>query len=320
MYLGELSVKNPLLVILGPTASGKTKLAVSIAAKLNAEIISADSRQVFRGMDIGTGKDLSEYTYHGQKIPYHLIDIKNAGDRYHVDEFKNNFYHTFSDLTAAGKLPILCGGTGMYIHSVLQNHAFTSIPVDPNLRSMLSLKPASELNSILDDFDAAFTEHADRSTVKRLIRAIEIATYLKSNLLPEVRRPDLNIHVVGLLDDVERRREKIRLRLEMRLDEGMIEEVRNLLASGVSAEMLCFYGLEYKIVVSYLQGRVSYTDMKSQLYFGICQYAKRQMTFFRKMEKDGVNIHWYQADINVEVLGDRILNDLSGSFFASERN
>ncbi|MGN7204258.1 tRNA (adenosine(37)-N6)-dimethylallyltransferase MiaA [Pedobacter sp. SAFR-022] len=311
----ESKIANPLVVILGPTASGKTKLAVSVSAALDAEIISADSRQVFRGMDIGTGKDLTEYNYHGINIPYHLIDIKDAGERYHVDEFKNDFFEVFQQLTRRKKLPLLCGGTGMYIHSVLQNHAYTSIPVDLDLRSTLLVKTQQELNTVLDQFALENTEHADRSTRKRLIRAIEVATFLASNKLELVPRPEISPYIIGLYDDVGTRREKIHKRLERRLDEGMIEEVAGLLESGVSAEMLCFYGLEYKIVVSYLKHQVSYADMKTQLYNGICQYAKRQMTFFRKMEKDGVNIHWYQADIDPENLREQVLNDIKSNFF-----
>jgi len=314
MSTAALKVTPPLLVILGPTASGKTRLAVSVAAALNAEIISADSRQVFRGMDIGTGKDLSEYNHQRINVPYHLIDIKDAGERYHVDEFKQDFFDVFQQITSAGKLPVLCGGTGMYIHSILQNHAYTSIPVNAELRTTLHGKTQAELNAILNSFPLESTAHADRSTVKRLIRAIEVATYLGTNELEVVQRPEIRPYVVGLFDDVSVRREKINKRLEKRLDEGMIEEVAGLLESGVPAEMLSFYGLEYKIVVSYLTQQVSYTDMKAQLYNGICQYAKRQMTFFRKMEKDGVNIHWYQADMDPEILSRQVLNDVRDNF------
>ena len=314
MLAAKLKVTNPLLVILGPTASGKTRLAVSISAALGAEIISADSRQVFRGMNIGTGKDLSEYNHQGINVPYHLIDIKNAGERYHVDEFKNDFYDVFQTIISAGKLPVLCGGTGMYIHSVLQNHAYTSIPIDVELRNRLYSKTSQELNAILNTFPDKSTKHADRSTDKRLVRAIEVATFLSLNELEIVQRPEIMPYVIGLFDDVSIRREKINERLERRLYEGMIEEVVALLNSGVSAEMLSFYGLEYKIVVSYLKHQISYPDMKIQLYNGICQYAKRQMTFFRKMEKDGVNIHWYQADIDPEKLFGKVLEDIKAEF------
>lgn len=314
---GRQSVSsNPLMVILGPTASGKTRLAVALAGALDAEIISADSRQVFKGMDIGTGKDLLEYNYEGRTVPYHLIDIKNAGERYHVDEFKNDFFRVFEQLSSANILPILCGGTGMYIHSVLQNHDYTAIPVNAELRTLLSGHSSAALNEILDQFPIVTTQHADRSTLKRMIRAIEIATFLSSNTLEIKPYPNVSPYVIGLIDDVDTRREKIHARLNKRLDGGMIEEVKGLIASGVPAEMLEFYGLEYKIIVSYLQQQISLAEMKMQLYHGICQYAKRQMTFFRKMEKDGVNIHWYQADIGFDILKDQVLNDYLKSFSA----
>lgn len=310
----EELTSNPLLVVLGPTASGKTRLAVALAATLGAEIISADSRQVFTGMDIGTGKDLLEYDYNGRHIPYHLIDIKPAGERYHVDAFKNDFYKAYNELSAANILPILCGGTGMYIHSVLQNLAFTAVPLNNDLRTALAGMSLSALVAKLEQFPEALTAHADRSTVKRIIRAIEVATFLKSNTLEAPETPLFRPFVVGLMDDVQTRRQRIGIRLEKRLAGGMIEEVEGLLASGVSAEMLSFYGLEYKIIVSYLQQKVSLSEMKLQLYNGICQFAKRQMTFFRKMEKDGVKIHWYQADIETELLKVQVMKDFIKAF------
>ena len=301
----------PLLIVLGPTASGKTKLAVALAAALDGEIISADSRQVFRGMDIGTGKDLSEYSYKEKQIPYHNIDIKAAGERYHVDEFKRDFAVAYRNILQARRLPILCGGTGMYIHSLLQNHAYTSVPVNPGLRDTLLDKSQEELTMMLQRFPLELRAHADLSTKKRLIRAIEVASYLSENQLVKEVPLQANPFVVGLLDDVDVRRKKIRRRLDLRLQNGMVEEVEGLLKAGVDAEMLRFYGLEYKIIVSYLQHELSYKEMEEQLYNGICQYAKRQMTFFRKMEKDGVNIHWYQADIDTELLKNTILADFS---------
>lgn len=305
---------NPLLVVLGPTASGKTRLAVSLAGTLGAEIISADSRQIFRGMDIGTGKDLTEYNYKGQEIRYHLIDIKRAGERYNVDAFKKDFYKVHTELSEKGILPILCGGTGMYIHSLLQHQPFTAVPVNQRLREELSGTPIPALIARLEQLPKSLRAHADRSTAKRLIRAIEIGTFLSSNKLDTVEPPAFSSFVVGLVDDVQIRRKKIELRLERRLKEGMIDEVKGLLRSGVSPEMLIFYGLEYKIIVSYLQQKISLTEMRTQLFNGICQFAKRQMTFFRKMEKDGVNIHWYQADIDPQILQEQVLADFRKEF------
>lgn len=304
---------SPLLIVLGPTASGKTKLAVQLAATLNGEIISADSRQIFRGMDIGTGKDLAEYVVNGREIPHHLIDIRNAGEKYDVSIFKSDFHVAYKDITQRSMQPILCGGTGMYIHSLLQNHQFTSVPVNPNLRSSLLNVSIEELRSMISAFPPGFTEHADRSTKKRLIRAIEVASFLQSGGTVEESGEKVNAIVIGLTEDVKSRREKIARRLASRFDAGLIEEVDSLLSKGVSPEILTFYGLEYKMVVSYLQHEISKEDLKARLFNGICQYAKRQMTFFRKMEKDGVKIHWYQANRSTTEISNLVLKDLSNS-------
>ncbi len=288
--------QNKLLIILGPTASGKTKLAVGIAEAMDAEIISADSRQVFSGMDIGTGKDLSEYTINGKNIPYHLIDIKNAGEKYNVNQFKEDFYSTYTALRQRNKTAILCGGTGMYIHSLLQNQEYTSIPVDAALRSRLLLLDKERLKTLLSGYPVAFTGHADQSSVKRIIRAIEIAEYLNSNRFITPVYPEIKPVVIGLACDVAKRRARILERLDKRLEQGMIEEVKGLLENGVSREMLTFYGLEYKFVVAYLFKEVTYAELRQKLGIAICQFAKRQMTFFRKMEKDGVKINWLETD------------------------
>lgn len=290
-----MSDKN-LLIVLGSTAVGKTRLAVQLAKGFDGEIISADSRQVFSGMDIGTGKDLSEYVLDGFMVPYHLIDIKNAGEKYNVDCFKDDFYSAFETVTSKHRLPILCGGTGMYIHSLLQNHQLTSIPVNENLRQQLMLLDKEQLKSKLDEFPLALREQADYSSSKRLVRAIEIAQFLSENGKLELqKRPELKPLVIGLFNDVETRRTKIITRLMQRIENGLIEEVQTLLATGVSEEMLVFYGLEYKFVVSYLKNEIDLTTLKERLGIAICQFAKRQMTFFRKMEKDGVQINWIEA-------------------------
>lgn len=288
----------PLLIILGATASGKTKLAVRLAEKLHTEIISADSRQVFRDMDIGTGKDLEEYG----NVPYHLINIRAAGENYNVNAFKDDFYQVYTKLSQQQKLPILCGGTGMYIHSILQNHEFTAIPVNENLRINLSGLSKTELQQNLETYPAASIAHADLSSAKRLIRAIEVAEYLQHHELVVSQRPAINSLVIGLVDEVENRRVKIIKRLHARLEAGLIAEVKALLANGVSAEQLTFYGLEYKFVTAYVKGEMNYNTLVERLSIAICQFAKRQQTFFRKMEKDGVKIQWLPAQEELSFL------------------
>ncbi len=287
--------RKNLLIILGATASGKTNLAVNLAGQLDGEIISADSRQVFKGMNIGTGKDLDSYHIQDQKIPYHLIDIKAAGEKYHVNAFKEDFYQSFQTITSTQKLPILCGGTGMYIHSLLQNHEFTAVPVNMELRGSLQHLTRDQLQQRLATCPTQITAHVDLHSTKRLIRAIEIADYLKNNNFEKQITPALSPIIIGLYNDVETRRIKIIERLNQRLENGLIEEVELLIANGVTEEMLVFYGLEYKFVVAYLNGTLDLESLTERLGIAICQYAKRQMTFFRKMEKDGVRINWIEA-------------------------
>jgi tRNA dimethylallyltransferase len=309
----------PLLIVLGPTASGKTKLAVQLAAAVRGEIISADSRQVFRGMDIGTGKDLAEYQLNGCEIRHHLIDIRNAGEKYDVNSFREDFYSAFSAIFERSNLPILCGGTGMYIHSLLQQHSYTAVPINQDLRLDLIDCSIEELQIRLACFPPSLTQHADQSTKKRLIRAIEIASYFQSGGLIEKERQKIKPTVIGLTEDVASRRKKIATRLAARFEQGLIGEVESLLARGVSAEILTFYGLEYKMVVSYLQHEITLGELEERLYNGICQYAKRQMTFFRKMEKDGVQITWYEADAPAFEIKEMILKDFGGSLKSALR-
>jgi len=294
--------KHPLLIILGPTASGKTKLAVHASLNLGGEIISADSRQVFNGMDIGTGKDLGEYTIGGQAIPYHLINIREAGEQYNVNAFKEDFYTLFEQLTNRGRLPIVCGGTGMYIHSLLQHQPYTAVPVNQVFRDSLPAHDINALRALLAFYPKEVTDHADLSSAKRLVRALEIAEYLNHHTLTTAVAPAMDPLVIGLNGDVELRRSRIFKRLNARFDSGLIEEVAGLLQRGVSADMLIFYGLEYKFVTSYLQNEISLPELKEKLYIAICQFAKRQMTFFRKMEKDGVVINWLDASLETEEL------------------
>ncbi|SFG76694.1 tRNA (adenosine(37)-N6)-dimethylallyltransferase MiaA [Pedobacter insulae] len=286
--------QDPLLVILGATASGKTRLAIALAETLATEIISADSRQVFRGMDIGTGKDLAEFNQ--AKIPFHLIDIREAGESYHVNAFKEDFYAAFRQISEREKIPILVGGTGMYIHSLLQNYEYTAVPKNEELRLALQDFDRIQLLEQIKSYPANLVAHADLSSTKRLIRAIEVADYLKGNTLKTFAKPSINPLVIGLVDELSTRRAKISNRLDLRLKEGLIEEVEMLIARGVSLDKLIFYGLEYKFVALYLMKQIDYQTLKERLTVAIFQFAKRQMTFFRKMEKDGVKIHWLKAD------------------------
>ncbi|WP_461787653.1 tRNA (adenosine(37)-N6)-dimethylallyltransferase MiaA [Pedobacter sp.] len=303
-----------ILIILGATATGKTQLAVHLADVFGGEVISADSRQVFKGMDIGTGKDLHEYEINGKRIVHHLIDIKNAGEKYQVNAFKEDFYRAFEQINRRNNLPILCGGTGMYIHSLLQNHELTAIPVNQLLRDELTLLSKEELQNRIKQFPLALRLHVDYSSAKRLVRAIEVADFLNKNELVDVPRPTLNPVVIGLYNEVETRKHKIAERLRLRLKSGLIEEVEKLIASGVTEDALNFYGLEYKFVVSYIRGEMDFDTMAERLQTAIFQFAKRQMTFFRKMEKDGVAIVWLEAVEN-KALTNKHAVELVNRFF-----
>ena len=291
-----------MITILGPTACGKTALAVSLAAKMGGEIISADSRQVYRGMDIGTGKDLSEYRVDGKQIPYHLIDIEEAGQKYNLFRFQEDFNAAYEDITSRGVQPILCGGTGLYMEAVLKGYALSPVPQDDNLRKKLSTRSLGELKELLIWLKArngsAMHNETDVDTVSRAVRAIEIEFH---NLLHPVdtrRVPAVGSLIVGLDVDRDIRRERITARLKARLEEGMVEEVRGLLEKdGITKEDLMYYGLEYKYVTAYVVGEMSYEDMFNQLEIAIHQFAKRQMTWFRGMERRGFNIHWLDASM-----------------------
>ena len=278
-----------LLIILGPTASGKTKLAVELAKQLNAEIISADSRQVYRHMNIGTGKDLSEY----QDIPYHLIDIVEPREKYNIDLFLKDFEDAYYDIIQRGKRVIVCGGTGFYIQNLLQFRPYTQIPINLELKTELELKDKEALLKILHGMTIPKDFNIDLSSRKRIIRAIEICTYLDRN--PNVNFQEKSTYrykILGLNPEVALRRTRITKRLQQRLDEGMITEVETLLAMGVSYDELEYYGLEYKYISYFLKGEMTYEAFFSKLETEIHRYAKRQMTYFRKMERDGIQINW----------------------------
>lgn len=294
-----------MLTILGPTASGKTTLAAHLARRLGAEIISADSRQIYRGMDIGTGKDLSDYVVDGVSIPYHLIDIADPGYKYNLFEYQRDFLSAYQDIKGRGVFPILCGGTGLYIESVLKAYKMMPVPQNEELRQSLEGKSLEELTAILSTYKTLHNT-TDVDTAKRAIRAIEICEYYRSHPQDFVDFPDINCLVVGVDIARDLRREKISKRLRARLDEGMVDEVRRILDSGVSAEDMIYYGLEYKYLTNYVIGNLTYVQMVSELEIAIHQFAKRQMTWFRGMERRGFTIHWVDAclpmDEKVEVI------------------
>jgi tRNA dimethylallyltransferase len=296
---------NPLLIILGPTASGKTHLATQIADRIDGEIISVDSRQVYRGMNIGTGKDLEEYTVNDKPIPHHLIDILDAGEKYNVNAFQQDFHNAYTKIINRRKVPVACGGTGFYFYALLKGHAYTEIPVNERLRHELDEMSFETLIALFESMETSYRNLADTSTRKRLIRAIEISRYLVQNPEKEISlKTDLattySTRIFGLDPPTEIRRERISQRLGFRLKNGLIEEVQALLTSGISAEDLIYYGLEYKYVTKYLLGEMPYDEMHKCLETEIHRFAKRQMTFFRKMEKDGVVINWLDYNRSTE--------------------
>lgn len=285
-----------LITIIGPTASGKTAFAAALAARLDTEIISGDSRQVYHSMDIGTGKDLADYVVDGKQIPYHLIDICNPGDKYNVFEYQHDFHKAFEEIRKKGKLPILCGGTGMYIESVLRGFKLLDVPQNPALRESLKGKSLAELEQILASYKVLHNK-TDVDSAQRAIRAIEIEEFYKTEAPDKREYAPINSLIIGVDIDRELRREKISRRLRARLDEGMVDEVRAILATGVKPEDLIYYGLEYKFLTLYIIGQLTYDEMVSQLEIAIHQFAKRQMTWFRGMERRGLHIHWLDATL-----------------------
>ena len=288
-----------LITILGPTASGKTPFAAALADVLGTEIISADSRQVYRRMDLGTGKDLADYMVNGHQVPYHLIDIAEPGYKYNVFEYQRDFLQAYEDIVRRGMTPILCGGTGMYLEAVLKGYRLLPVPENPELRARLADKSLEELTELLKQYKTLHNT-TDVDTAKRSIRAIEIEEYYRHTPVDERAFPPLTSLIIGINIDRELRRQKITRRLKQRLDEGMVDEVRGLLAQGIAPENLIYYGLEYKYLTLYATGQLTYQDMFSQLETAIHQFAKRQMTWFRGMERRGFTIHWIDTNLPLE--------------------
>ena len=316
-----------MITILGPTASGKTPLAAALAAALppvngecGAEIISADSRQVYRRMDIGTGKDLVDYevsplTSHLSpliKVPYHLIDIAEPGTKYNLFQYQQDFFDAYNNIIGRGKTPILCGGTGLYIEAVLKGYQLSPVPQNPELRQRLEGKTLDELTQMLTELKAqngsVMHNKTDVDSCQRAIRAIEIEEYNLHTPTPKRELPPIDSLIIGVSIDREARREKITRRLKARLEEGMIDEVQGLLHEGIPADDLIYYGLEYKFVTEYLVGRLTYDEMFQRLEIAIHQFAKRQMTWFRGMERRGFTIHWIDA---LQPMDDKVQHILS---------
>jgi tRNA dimethylallyltransferase len=308
-----------MITILGPTACGKTSFAAHLAAKLDAEIISADSRQVYRGMDLGTGKDLDDYCIDGKQIPYHLIDIAEPGEKYNVYQFQRDFLNAYRDITQRKKMPILCGGTGLYLESIIRNYRMSEVPQNPELRKQLGDKSLPELTEILSQYKKLHNT-TDVDTAKRAIRAIEIEEFYRTHhdsqlgteLVPSARQTlsEIQQHnlIIGLSIDRDLRRERISARLKQRLDNGMLDEIRHLLSLGVKPEDLIYYGLEYKYLTLHVIGQLSYEEMFRQLEIAIHQFAKRQMTWFRGMERRGIHIHWIDSQLPMEEKINRVIS------------
>ncbi len=304
-----------MITILGPTASGKTPVAARLAAEIGGEIISADSRQVYRRMDIGTGKDLADYTItnNGEPItvPYHLIDIREPGTKYNLFEYQQDFFTAYEDIRGRGAVPILCGGTGLYIEAVLKGYHLSPVPQNQKLRDSLEGKSLAELTQMLEELKArtgsVMHNKTDVDSCQRAIRAIEIETYNLDHPAPRRELPPVESVIIGISIDRELRREKITRRLKARLEEGMVDEVRGLLNEGIAAEDLMYYGLEYKFVTEYVTGVTTYAEMFQRLEIAIHQFAKRQMTWFRGMERRGFKIHWIDATLPMEAKVDEIL-------------
>lgn len=306
LQMQKRNERYDLVSVVGPTACGKTSLAVELALSVPAaEIISADSRQVYRGMDIGTGKDIAEYTRGGFTVPSHLLDIVDAGEKYNLFEFQRDFLAAYEDIRARGAYPVMCGGSGLYVESVLKGYRLLPVPENPALRASLEEKSLEQLTALLATYKQLHN-NTDTDNKKRAIRAIEIEEYYCTCPVEERYFPQINALTVGVMVDRDVRRERISRRLRERLDCGMVDEVKNLLDSGIEPEQLIYYGLEYKYLTLYLTGAMGYDEMVSGLEIAIHQFAKRQMTWFRGMEKRGVKIHWVDGSQPADVLVEQI--------------
>ena len=297
-------MKYKMITILGPTASGKTSLVAALAYHLDAEIISADSRQVYQGMDIGTGKDLADYTVAGKHIPYHLIDICKAGSKYNVYQYQQDFLEVYNKIKETNKLPILCGGSGLYLEAILKGYHLSTVPPNEELRKQLNDISHESLIQMLveiqEQLNTKMHNSTDLDSKQRTIRAIEIGKHMLTEADPKTNFPEIPSLIIGVDIDREERRRKITTRLYQRLEEGMIEEVKQLLNQGIAPEDLIYYGLEYKFVTEHIIGKLSYDEMVRQLEIAIHQFAKRQMTWFRGMERRGIKINWINASLPME--------------------
>lgn len=297
-------MKYKMITILGPTASGKTSLTAALAYHLDAEIISADSRQVYQGMDIGTGKDLADYTVAGKHIPYHLIDICKAGSKYNVYQYQQDFLEVYNKIKETNKLPILCGGSGLYLEAILKGYHLSTVPPNEELRNQLNEMSHESLIQMLveiqEKLNTKMHNSTDLDSKQRTIRAIEIGKHMLTEADPQTNFPEIPSLIIGVDIDREERRRKITTRLHQRLEEGMIEEVKQLLNQGIAPEDLIYYGLEYKFVTEHIIGKLSYDEMVQQLEIAIHQFAKRQMTWFRGMERRGIKINWINASLPME--------------------
>ena len=297
---------NKLITIIGPTASGKTVLAAQLANHISGEIISGDSRQVYRGMDLGTGKDLVDYTVNDEAIPYYIIDVVDAGHKYNVYEFQHDFVKAFNTIIEKKKQPILCGGTGMYIEAALKGYKLIHVPSNPEFREICERKTEKELIEELKKYKELHNQ-TEIDNKRRMIRALEIEHYYSTNPKIEFDFPQFSPIIIGVSIDVETRRSRIDIRLKQRLDEGLVDEVKTLIERGVPTETLIYYGLEYKFLTQYLLNQLTYDEMVTQLNIAIHQFAKRQMTWFRGMERRGMKIHWIDG---MKPMNERVLECL----------